>query len=298
LTIRLCPAAGVRPTGGPSKIRPAAARSRALAARFPFLGCAAVLWLLTAPPAMAQLTLTTAGVNAGFQLTTFATGFPNVNGYGPLGMAFSGTGLLVSDHLGNVRQFPTTADGQNAAAVNPAANFGDANAEEIVSANGNYYMARRAHDDLVQLNANGTLNQVIVTGLHGAPSLYVCPNPANGHLFVAGGTCHKIWDVDPVAKTATVWLDTLTTPQQMTLSEDGQMLFVTMATNPGDVLGIDVMTKATIFDYATLSNCRRKPPEVREKPPCPAEPAERPRGRKAWGYYRRIGAGRASLRPG
>jgi hypothetical protein len=115
---------------------------------------------------------------------------------------------------------------------------------------------------------------------------------------VSGGTCHKIWDVDPVAKTATVWLDTLTTPQQMGLSEDGQMLFVTMATNPGDVLGIDVMTKATIFDYATLSNCRRKPPEVREKPPCPAEPAERPRGRKAWGYYRRIGAGRASLRPG
>src|SRR5207245_5012654 len=31
------------------------------------------------------------------------------------------------------------------------------------------------------------------------------------------------------------------------------MLFVAMATNPGDVLGIDAMTKATVFDYAALN---------------------------------------------
>jgi DNA-binding beta-propeller fold protein YncE len=105
----------------------------------------------------------------------------------------------------------------------------------------------------VQLNENGTLNQVIVTGLTGSPALYLCANPANGHLFVSTGWCHKIYDVDPVAKTATVWLSTLTAPAQMAFSEDGQMLFVTMDTNPGDILGIDATTKTTIFDYATLN---------------------------------------------
>jgi hypothetical protein len=242
------------PAAPPPTTRSLAAHRAARTARIPILVCAAALLLLGAPGAFAQLALTTAGVNAGYQLTTFATGFPNYNTNGPLGMAFSNSGgILVSDYLGNVRRFPTTADGQNASSVNPSANFGVASGEDIVRANGNLYMARRQQADLVQLNENGTLNQVIVTGLKGAPALYVCGNPANGHLFVAGGTCHKIWDVDPVAKTATVWRDTLTTPQQMTLSEDGQMLFVAMATNPGDVLGIDVVTKATVFDYAALN---------------------------------------------
>ena len=77
--------------------------------------------------------------------------------------------------------------------------------------------------------------------------------PAPRQRFISIGARHVIWDVDPVAKTATVWLDNLTSPQQMTFSEDGQMLFIAMDTSPGDVLGIDATTKTTVFHYATLS---------------------------------------------
>ena len=40
-------------------------------------------------PAHADLTLTAAGVAAGFTLSTFADGFPNASGIGPLGIAFN-----------------------------------------------------------------------------------------------------------------------------------------------------------------------------------------------------------------
>lgn len=62
----------------------------------------------------AGLTLTSAGVNQGLSLTTFASGFPNLNvgsgSAGPLGIAFPTTGgVLVSDYPGNVRHFPPTS---------------------------------------------------------------------------------------------------------------------------------------------------------------------------------------------
>jgi hypothetical protein len=65
----------------------------------------------------AQLTITSAGGAQGLSLTTFAAGFPTSSGVGPIGIAFSGGGVLVTDFPGHVRLFPSHADGQNAASV-------------------------------------------------------------------------------------------------------------------------------------------------------------------------------------
>jgi hypothetical protein len=59
--------------------------------------------------------------------------------------------------------------------------------------------------------------------------------------------------VDPVAKTATVWLNNLPEPQQMALDEDGSVLSVAMDLDAGDGIGIDTASKATVFDYAQLN---------------------------------------------
>jgi hypothetical protein len=59
------------------------------------------------------LTLTSTAITAGFQLTTFASGFPQrSDGLGPFGVAFPATdGVLVTDGPGNVRLFPSDMDG-------------------------------------------------------------------------------------------------------------------------------------------------------------------------------------------
>src|SRR5262249_27050013 len=79
-------------------------------------------------PARAEMMLTSAGVAGGFTLSTFASGFPNAFGLGPLGIAFpSGGGVLVTAIDGSVRFFPTNADGQSAGGVPVTANYGFAN---------------------------------------------------------------------------------------------------------------------------------------------------------------------------
>src|SRR6185503_20443737 len=67
--------------------------------------------------ARADMTLTPAAVAAGYTLSTFATNFPNDGSAGPVGIAFPGGGVMVSDFPGHIRVFPTHADGQDAAAV-------------------------------------------------------------------------------------------------------------------------------------------------------------------------------------
>jgi hypothetical protein len=60
----------------------------------------------------AGLTLTAGAPAAGFNLTNFATGFPErSDGVGPVGIAFpSGGGVLVADGPGNIRLLPSDAD--------------------------------------------------------------------------------------------------------------------------------------------------------------------------------------------
>src|SRR5262245_33956269 len=86
------------------------------------LGVAVAAGALASPTAApADLVLTPAGVAQGFSLSTFATGFAsaptNGGNIGPIGVAFTGRGVLVDDVFGNVRLFPTDTDGQTVASA-------------------------------------------------------------------------------------------------------------------------------------------------------------------------------------
>ena len=203
-----------------------------------------------ASSAHAQFTLTAAGTAAGFTLSTFADSFPNSNSIGPLGVAFSGSNVLVTDYPGNVRVFPTDTDGQHATAI-PVGHFYSGTAIGLASVGSKIYMTQQANGRVVQINADGTFNQNIVN-IQNATGLVT--NPANGHLFVSGfdasgpgGFTDAILDVDPLAKTFSVFSTALATDG---LSTDGTTLYV--ASN-NSILGYNIATKTQVFNSGFIN---------------------------------------------
>jgi DNA-binding beta-propeller fold protein YncE len=199
---------------------------------------------LRVPTAQADLTLTPAGSAAGFSLSTFATGFPSSSGVGPLGIAFPGSGVLVTDYPGNVRFFTTDTDAQNAASFPPVsgATYGLSNAVGLAQVGSHIYMTQQGTGQVVEVNANGTLNQVILTGATGIGfATGIVANPANGHLFVSNVS--QIFDVDPIAKTRTLFVSA--GADGLTISSDGGILYGAVG---GHILGFNTSSKLQVFD--------------------------------------------------
>jgi sugar lactone lactonase YvrE len=201
------------------------------------------------PLTPSPMALTAAGSAAGFSLSTFASGFPTIAGIGPLGITFTDTGgVMVSDFSGNVRVFPTDADGQSAAAAPIGGSYGFDNADgldRIAPPNedtpSQFFLA--GINKVVQLNADGSLNQVIVP----VPSLGLVVNPANDDLLVSSEP--NLVDVDPAAKTSSNLTGGLggQRPDGMAVSADGSVVYVSNNFS-GHVLGFSTSTGAQVFD--------------------------------------------------
>lgn|SRR5215469_10999874 len=195
----------------------------------------------------ADLILTPAGVAEGLSLTTFATGFPNSSSVGPLGVAFElGGTVLVTDDPGNIRVFPSDTDGQTAVPGQVTQNYGLSNAVDLAQVGGSTYMTRQGTGDLVQVNNDGTFNQVIVSGMPAATGL--AADPVTGHLFVSTLGNNAIWDVDPIAKTKTLFV--AASADGLTLSNDGSILYGEVN---GHILGWNTTTHAQVFDSGFIS---------------------------------------------
>ena len=210
---------------------------------------AAAALLATAWPAQAQLTLTPAGVADNFSLTTFATGFPSSSSVGPLGMAFVGGTVLVSDYPGNVRVFGTDTDGQNALLAPIAHNYGGAAAIGMAQVGDGIYMTQQSGGtgDLIQINNDGTFKQNIVGGMPAATGIIA--NPHNGTVFVSTIGNDVIYTVDPAAKTKTVFLNN-TEADGLSLSADGGILYT--ANDNGHIYGFNTTTKANVYDSGSI----------------------------------------------
>ena len=202
-----------------------------------------------------QLTLTSAGVSAGFSLTTFASGFPTVSGQiGPLGITQAGSGILVADYPGYVRLFPSDQDNQIAGfaapAVAPTASFGQTNADGLVTFSGVTYMAQQGNGQIVRLNPNGT---PMTAGFVVAPvptATGIVADPALGLLFVSGGDgSSQIWTVDPLHNASAPWVS-VGDADGLALSTDNKTLYVATG---NDILGFDVASRTIVWDYNTTS---------------------------------------------
>jgi hypothetical protein len=218
--------------------------SRAIMASLVIVGAA-----LFSAAAHAAITLTPAGTAQGLILTTFSSGYPQSGGVGPIGIGFTSTnGVLVGDKFGDIRLFPTNADGQ----VAPAAtqHYGSAtvggsilsNATGIAQVGNNIYMARQGVGDVVQVNQNGSLNQVIVTGLPFVTGIVA--NPNNGHLYVSTLGMNAVYEIDPVAKTKTLF--TSGDIDGLALTSNGSTLFSLNEDN-GMITGYSTTTGAVTF---------------------------------------------------
>jgi len=209
------------------------------------------VWLFAADEAFAGLTLTAAGTSQGFGLSTFASGFATSGSIGPLGIAFpSSGGVLVSDQLGNVRRFATDTDGQLASSAPIGQNYGGGNSEGLAQVGGNIYMAQGGNGRIVQINSDGSFNQVIVGGFGTGVGLVA--DPANGHLFVSTRGDNQIYDINPITKTSTLFLTGVPNPDGLGISADGTTLYVA-ATNTGHILGYNIASKALTFDSGAIN---------------------------------------------
>jgi hypothetical protein len=226
------------------------AGARAFMASLVVLGVA-----LFSAAAHAAITLTPAGTAQGLILSTFATGFPQANAVGPLGIGFtSSNGVLVSDKFGDVRLFPNNNDNQ----VAPAAtqHYGTAtvsgsilsNATGIAQIGNNIYMTRQGVGDVVQVNQNGSLNQVIATGLPYVTGIVA--NPNNGHLYVSTIGMNAVYEVDPIAKTKTLF--TNGDIDGLALSSNGSTLF-SLNEDTGMITGYSTTTGAVTFNPLFVS---------------------------------------------
>ena len=211
-------------------------------------------------PARAAITLTPAGVAQSFTLSTFATGFEVTNSVGPIGITYTPTnGVMVTDYLtGSVRVFAADVDNQTVANATIAAGavYGTANAEGLTRIGTTVYSVQQTAGAVLQLNANGSLNQVIISPLAGATG--VTPNPTNGHLFVSTQTAvpanNAIYDVNPVTKTATLFNNA--NADGMIVSVDGNTLYAVVnggGANNVHVLGYNTSTKAQVFDSGVIA---------------------------------------------
>jgi hypothetical protein len=216
-------------------------------------GMAALILIASLPASVrAGMMLTPAAVTTGFHLSTFADGFSfNQNGVGPLGIAFTpGGGVMVTSFSGDVRIFPTDTDGQSAGAVSVAHNYGLSNAIGLAQVSGHYYMTQQVNGDVVQINANGTFNSVLVSGIPNATGVAV--DPANGHLFVDTLRLNQIFDVDPVSRTKTLFVSAQA--DGLAVYATGTILYAALLTpNNEHIVGYSIPTGAVVFDSGPIA---------------------------------------------
>lgn len=118
-------------------------------------------------PAQAGMVLTSDGVADGFSLSLFADGYSST-GYccGPLGIAVNSDGNVMVQSWGDgtIKLF-SNVDGQSAASPLSSVPFATCCYGSAFTNDGGTVYATRASDQaIVQLNNDGTVNQVIVTG--------------------------------------------------------------------------------------------------------------------------------------
>jgi sugar lactone lactonase YvrE len=206
-----------------------------------------LIFVIATAQTRANLTLTPDGVAQGLSLSTFLTGIPTDGGIGPLGIAVNSNGtVLVADLPGNVRLLPNDSDGQVATPAQVAQNYGFANATALAQVGSHVYMTRQNVSTVVEINQNGTLNQLITTGVSVATGMVA--NPFTGHLYVSTLAIGEIWDVNPVTKTKTLFNNG--SADGLSLSLDGSVLYGVSRDNLtlGHILGWNTSNGAQVFD--------------------------------------------------
>jgi hypothetical protein len=194
------------------------------------------------------LRLTAQGVAAGLTITSFVRGFSVLEGIGPLGIAFPESGgVLISSLDGTVRRMPSNADGQIASATDgEIRNYGGGNAVGMTKVNGKIYLAQRADRRIVELNDDGSVNQIVATGLPNVTAL--TSNSANGHIYASSISGGALWDIDPASKRVNVFKQLI--GDGLAVSPDNTVLY---AETGGRIVGFRIADGLQVFDSGFIN---------------------------------------------
>ena len=192
----------------------------------------------------AAMTLTAAGTADGFTLSTFVDSFTNGGNIGPIGIAFNNSGqAIIGDYnTGNMYVF-NDFDGQHAT-IAATGNDGTGIAG-LVNLGGNLYGAQQSTGQLLALNANGTINHVVRSGLTGITGLVA--DPLTGHLYAS--MSGQIIEIDPVANVVTTF--EAVGADGLTLSADGTKLYAEVGGT--QIIGYSTATKAQVYASGTIT---------------------------------------------
>ncbi len=214
-----------------------------------FLAAACLLTAFSSS-ASAAMTLTPAGIDLGFSLTTFADQIPaNGSGVGPVGIAsFGANSVIVSGYANGTTRIFDDVDGQHYTTTGVAgiATFGGNDAAGLTVLGGNIYMALQSSGKVVQLNNDGSINHTLAGSFPGATGIDA--NPATNRLYVSNPFGGPTSEVDPVTGLATTTFGG--SADGLTLSPDNTILYAEVGSH---IIGYNATTYAAVFDSGFIS---------------------------------------------
>ena len=189
--------------------------------------------------------LTPYAVTQGYRLSTFVDQIPN-NVAGPIGiLPISGLNIMISGFAsGEVRVFKDIDNQHWTNSISSAGGYGANGPAGLTEVNGKYYLAKQAGSQVVQINADGSLNQVLYNGPVNATGLI--PSSTAGHLLISNG--YSILDLNIATQVLTTFVNQPT--DGIVLSPDGQTVYGAIG---GHILGFNMTTKAQVFDSGVIS---------------------------------------------
>jgi hypothetical protein len=197
------------------------------------------------------MTLTAAGVTD-FTLSTFVDGFPTTNAgsngcCGPLGIAFTNGGVLVTDYPGNVRFFASDTDGQVAAAGVVGGTYGATNAVGLTTAlTGQIYMTQQGNNALVQVTNTGAFVGTIAGGLGFATGIVT--NPVTGTVYISNVGNGTIFRYTPGGAPPTPFISVAA--DGLSVNAAGTVLY---AASNGHILSYNALTGAFLQDLGFVA---------------------------------------------
>jgi hypothetical protein len=216
----------------------------------------AVALIALAGPASAALTLTTAGVNAGFVLTTFVSGYNFGGNYGPLGQGVDSAGHVITGSVGdrNIYVFKDV-DNQTLGDALSATHYADQTGNPnyaMTSLNGHVYGAQlQGPADYREFFDNGS--SAPLPGAVNAPGgltndLGLWGDPTSGLLFAASNS--GVAKINPLTGAFSLLLPGVF-PDGITVSPDGKTLYIE---NGGTIQAYDALTGAFKHTFFTGHN--------------------------------------------
>jgi hypothetical protein len=211
--------------------------------------CIAIILLVVVTPALATgLTLTTAGVNDGFSLTTFVSGYDAQ--YGPLAQGIAPNGDVITGSSLNTRIYVfLDADGQTLSSAVSSTPYTCQTSNcnfAVTTAGGEVYGAQAFGGVYEHFASNGSFTPIPNLQSDNLFSyLGMWGDPVNGHII--SSSTQGLVDIDPVAGTFRV-INPALFPDGVTVSQDGTVAFVE---NGGTVQSYSIATGALLRTYVT-----------------------------------------------